>query len=123
MLLQAQLFLCVPLSYIWDIIHINDGGCIDVSRFMIISAAINVTTDIILLLFPLPLLRLFTFNRRQRSKLADSMIASTVANGGCSGSGSRSLCWPYTGHSQHYAALRNHHGRQACQAGSRLARE
>ncbi|USP77478.1 uncharacterized protein yc1106_04752 [Curvularia clavata] len=67
---MAQLFLCVPISRIWDIVHVNDGGCIDVSEFMIISAAINVTTDIILLLFPLPLLRLFTFNRRQRTALA-----------------------------------------------------
>lgn len=122
-LFQAQLFLCVPVSRIWDIVHVNDGGCIDVSEFMITSAAINVTTDIILLLFPLPLLRLFTFNRRQRSKSADSTIALTAANGGHSGSGSRSLYWPYTGYSQHYAALRNHHGRQACQTGTRLAGE
>jgi hypothetical protein len=65
---QAQLFLCVPISRIWDIVHVNDGGCIDVAEFMIVSAAINVTTDIVLLMIPLPLLRLFKFNRRQRSK-------------------------------------------------------
>lgn len=46
---------------------VADGGCIDVARFMTISGAINVCTDVILLLFPLPLLRLFKFNRRQRS--------------------------------------------------------
>ncbi|EUC37204.1 hypothetical protein COCVIDRAFT_14926 [Bipolaris victoriae FI3] len=65
----AQLFLCVPISRIWDIVHANDGGCIDVSEFMITSAAINVATDIVLLMFPLPLLRLFKFNRRQRTAL------------------------------------------------------
>jgi hypothetical protein len=35
---------------------------------MMLSAAINVATDLILLLFPLPLLPLFKYNRRQRSK-------------------------------------------------------
>lgn len=120
---QAQLFLCVPVSRIWDIVHVNDGGCIDVSEFMITSAAINVTTDILLLLFPLPLLRLFKFNRRQRSKSANPTNGSTVANDGDSGSGSRPLCWPYTGCSQHYAPLRNHYGRQACQTRTRLAGE
>lgn len=74
---QAQLFLCVPISRIWDIVHANDGGCIDVSEFMITSAAINVATDIVLLMFPLPLLRLFKFNRRQRSTFT---IAGSVSN-------------------------------------------
>lgn len=74
---QAQLFLCVPISRIWDIVHANDGGCIDMAEFMIISAAINVTTDIVLLMFPLPLLRLFKFNRRQRSTFT---IAGHVFN-------------------------------------------
>ncbi|KAL6150217.1 hypothetical protein ACJBU6_10525 [Exserohilum turcicum] len=67
---MAQLFLCVPLPRIWDIMSVADGGCIDVARFMTISGAINVCTDVILLLFPLPLLRLFKFNRRQRTALA-----------------------------------------------------
>jgi hypothetical protein len=35
---------------------------------MQVSAAINVGTDIVLLLFPLPLLPLMKFNKKQRSK-------------------------------------------------------
>ncbi|KNG45362.1 hypothetical protein DDE82_002448 [Stemphylium lycopersici] len=66
----SQLFLCVPISRVWDIAHINEGGCIDVAKFMTISGAINVVTDVMLLIFPLPLLRLMKFNRRQRTALA-----------------------------------------------------
>lgn len=35
---------------------------------MVISGAINVVTDIILLVFPLPLIWVIKFNKRQRSK-------------------------------------------------------
>lgn len=43
-------------------------GCLNAAMFMIASGSINVITDIILLIFPLPLLRLLKFNKRQRSK-------------------------------------------------------
>lgn len=36
---------------------------------MQLSGAINVATDVVLLIIPLPLLPLLKFNRRQRSKL------------------------------------------------------
>ena len=36
--------------------------------FMVISGAINVVTDIVLLIFPLPLIWVIKFNKRQRSK-------------------------------------------------------
>lgn len=35
---------------------------------MQLSGAINVATDVVLLLFPLPLLTLIKFNKRQRSE-------------------------------------------------------
>lgn len=42
--------------------------CIDVASFMHAQAGINVFTDVVLLLYPLPLLPLLKFNKRQRSK-------------------------------------------------------
>jgi hypothetical protein len=40
--------------------------CIDGAAFMHAQAAINVFTDVVLLLYPLPLLRVLKFNKRQR---------------------------------------------------------
>lgn len=42
--------------------------CIDGASFMHAQGAINVFTDVVLLLYPLPLLPLLKFNKRQRSK-------------------------------------------------------
>ena len=63
---QAQVFVCLPVSRAWDI-EALPGNCFNGPLFMIMSGAINVATDVILLLFPLPLLRVLKFNRRQRS--------------------------------------------------------
>lgn len=66
-LVQAQLLACLPVSRAWDIER-QPEGCINGALFMQISAAINVATDIVLLLFPLPLLPLMKFNKKQRSE-------------------------------------------------------
>jgi hypothetical protein len=63
---QTQLFACTPVSLAWDVEHIL-GGCINGTIFMQVTAAINVVTDVVLLLFPLPLLPLLKFNKPQRS--------------------------------------------------------
>lgn len=64
---QAQFNACTPINRIWEV-EKKPVGCIDALAFMTASAAINVATDIALLLFPLPLLPLMQFNKRQRSK-------------------------------------------------------
>ncbi|KAH3911995.1 hypothetical protein HBI56_174850 [Parastagonospora nodorum] len=66
---MAQLLACLPVSRAWDIER-QPEGCINGALFMQISAAINVGTDIVLLLFPLPLLPLMKFNKKQRTALA-----------------------------------------------------
>ncbi|KAL5119325.1 hypothetical protein ACEQ8H_002812 [Pleosporales sp. CAS-2024a] len=66
---MAQLLACMPISRTWDIER-QPEGCINGALFMQISAAINVATDIVLLLFPLPLLPLIKFNKKQRTALA-----------------------------------------------------
>jgi hypothetical protein len=64
---QAQLLACIPISRAWDIER-QPQGCINGVLFMRISAAINVGTDVVLLLIPLPLLPLLKFNKKQRSQ-------------------------------------------------------
>ncbi|KAF2126217.1 hypothetical protein P153DRAFT_88100 [Dothidotthia symphoricarpi CBS 119687] len=65
----AQFFACTPISYTWNI-ETLPNSCISGAAFMRSSAAINIATDIVLLLFPLPLLPLLAFNNRQRTALA-----------------------------------------------------
>ncbi|KAH8719303.1 hypothetical protein GQ44DRAFT_687868 [Phaeosphaeriaceae sp. PMI808] len=64
----AQLLACIPISRIWDVQR-QPEGCIDGTLFMQASAAINVGADVILLLFPLPLLPLMKFNKKQQTAL------------------------------------------------------
>lgn len=65
----AQLLACIPISRAWDV-EAQGPGCINGPVFMQASAAINVATDIVLLIIPLPLLPLLTFNKKQRTALA-----------------------------------------------------
>ncbi|OAL48471.1 hypothetical protein IQ07DRAFT_622898 [Pyrenochaeta sp. DS3sAY3a] len=65
----AQLFACIPVSRAWDVERLPQG-CFNGTIFMQLSGAINVATDVVLLLFPLPLLTLIKFNKRQRTALA-----------------------------------------------------
>ncbi|KAF2819317.1 hypothetical protein CC86DRAFT_431887 [Ophiobolus disseminans] len=65
----TQLFACTPMSRVWDV-EKRLGGCINSAAFMQASAAFNVVTDVILLIFPLPLLPLLKFNKKQRTALA-----------------------------------------------------
>jgi hypothetical protein len=64
---QVQIFSCIPISAAWDV-ELMPVMCIDVASFMHAQAGINVFTDVVLLLYPLPLLPLLKFNKRQRSK-------------------------------------------------------
>lgn len=64
---QVQVFSCLPVSAAWDVEQMPIM-CIDGATFMHAQGGINVFTDFVLLLYPLPLLRLLKFNKRQRSK-------------------------------------------------------
>lgn len=64
----AQTFACSPVSRFWDVEKLPNG-CFNVRLFMQLSGAINVATDVVLLIIPLPLLPLLKFNRRQRTAL------------------------------------------------------
>jgi hypothetical protein len=63
---QVQIFSCLPVTAAWDVTQIP-LMCIDGASFMHAQGGINVFTDVVLLLYPLPLLPLLKFNKRQRS--------------------------------------------------------
>ncbi|KAF1357774.1 hypothetical protein EJ07DRAFT_70648, partial [Lizonia empirigonia] len=62
----VQIFTCVPVNGAWDIERVP-LMCIDTASFMHAQGAINVFTDVLLLLYPLPLLPLLKFNKPQRT--------------------------------------------------------
>ncbi|KAJ4984115.1 L-fucose permease [Stagonosporopsis vannaccii] len=64
----VQVFSCIPVTAAWDVEQIPIV-CIDGATFMHAQGGINVFTDVVLLLYPLPLLRLLKFNKRQRTAL------------------------------------------------------
>ncbi|KAF1917371.1 hypothetical protein BDU57DRAFT_570680 [Ampelomyces quisqualis] len=63
-----QLLACIPVTRTWNIQQ-QPEGCINGALFMQISAAINITTDVVMFLIPLPLLPLMKFNKKQRTAL------------------------------------------------------
>ncbi|KAI9794057.1 MAG: hypothetical protein M1816_006682 [Peltula sp. TS41687] len=46
---------CIPLNYLWDR-SIKDGVCIDVVLLMRVTAIVNMASDIIILLMPMPVI-------------------------------------------------------------------
>ncbi|KAJ8107852.1 hypothetical protein OPT61_g8579 [Boeremia exigua] len=64
----VQIFSCVPVTAAWDVGQIPTV-CINGTAFMHAQGGINVFTDVVLLLYPLPLLPLLKFNKRQRTAL------------------------------------------------------
>ncbi|KAH6625684.1 hypothetical protein C7974DRAFT_205507 [Boeremia exigua] len=66
--LLVQVFSCLPVTAAWDVEQIPIM-CIDGTAFMHAQASINVFTDVVLLIYPLPLLPLLQFNKRQRTAL------------------------------------------------------
>jgi hypothetical protein len=107
----AQLLACIPISRAWDV-EAQPQGCIQGETFMQVSAAINVGMDVVLLLFPLPLLPLLKFNRKQRSQSPNYKINVSVTDSLTSCT--RPHLWPrpHSRRRQHNAPLRNRHVRK-----------
>ena len=119
---KTQLFICTPVSRVWDI-EAQPDGCINAAMFMVISGAINVVTDIVLLIFPLPLIWVIKFNKRQRSKSTHVWSCQMRnADHGFSGSSSHSLYRRHPSCSQFHASLRDCHVWQSHQTRKHLAR-
>jgi hypothetical protein len=52
--LFTMLFGCTPLSHYWTQFKGTEGTCIDVGQFFVILAIINLFTNVIVLLIPVP---------------------------------------------------------------------
>ncbi|PSN73973.1 hypothetical protein BS50DRAFT_469916, partial [Corynespora cassiicola Philippines] len=65
---QTEIFSCMPVSRSWDVEE-TPRGCIDSMAFNLAQGSINVLTDLILLLYPLPLIQVLKINTRQRTAL------------------------------------------------------
>jgi hypothetical protein len=62
---KAELFACMPVSQAWDIRY--DGtDCINLFDFAMAQGSIKVFVDLILSLYPLPLLGILKINGNQR---------------------------------------------------------
>jgi hypothetical protein len=107
----AQLLACIPISRAWDV-ESQPQGCIRGEIFMQVSAAINVGMDVVLLLFPLPLLPLLKFNRKQRSQFANYKIDRFVTDSDTSCSRPYLRPRPHPRRREHNAPLRNRNVRQ-----------
>lgn len=62
----AIIFQCVPVQAAWDW-NIRDGKCIDLISFFYVSSSINICTDLILWVVPLPYF--WTMNMRTKERV------------------------------------------------------
>lgn len=96
--------------------------CIDSATFMHTQGGINVFTDVILLLYPLPLLPLLKFNKRQRSK-SPHVHTEVAPHLPIPSRPHRHLLHrPHPRRRKHHAALRNRHGRKRHPVGDAMGR-
>lgn len=64
----ADFFQCTPINYIWDK-SIEGGKCIDTESFFISSAALNIVSDITILLLPIPMVWKLKINTKKKVAL------------------------------------------------------
>lgn len=64
----ALIFPCQPISANWDL-NITDYKCIDKAAIYLATAAVNVITDLLLLLLPIPMVLRLQMPRSQKIAL------------------------------------------------------
>ncbi|KAI5840097.1 hypothetical protein DFP73DRAFT_197025 [Morchella snyderi] len=64
----ADFFQCSPINYIWDK-SIEGGKCIDTKAFFISSAALNIVSDFVVLLLPIPMVWKLKINMKKKIAL------------------------------------------------------
>lgn len=61
----SNLFACRPIRAAWDI-NIVDKQCINRSALYIVTAVLNITTDITMLVLPIPVVMPLQMSKRQK---------------------------------------------------------
>jgi len=110
--LQVELFGCTPISKAWDVLQMQ-AHCLRKSRFSIVQASINVFIDMILLVYPLPLLRIMKINIKQRSMPPIRLFVLRPANLYCSRACCDILGWHRAPHCEYHATMRDCNGGDA----------
>ncbi|KAH6704201.1 hypothetical protein BKA61DRAFT_493526 [Leptodontidium sp. MPI-SDFR-AT-0119] len=70
-------FNCQPIAKNWDL-TITGGKCIDVTKIMMTHGSINITTDIAMLVLPIPLVRKLKLPMKQKVALAGLFMTGTL---------------------------------------------
>ena len=61
----VDMFFCWPISYFWDKTQVG-GKCINTYRYYMACAALNVFTDLVILILPMPIVWGLQLPKRQR---------------------------------------------------------
>lgn len=62
----GSIFMCIPIKYFWGI---GEGKCMNKLIFWFTNAALNITTDIVIFAFPMPLIKTLQVARKQKIAL------------------------------------------------------
>lgn len=74
----GTVFACTPRQRIWDV-TVHGGRCIDIKTLLVAVAALNVVSDILILLLPMPLVWYFLrIPRRQKTALTAVFMTGSL---------------------------------------------
>jgi hypothetical protein len=60
----GTVFMCIPIEYNWD--HTVKGHCIDYGVATIANGVINIVLDVVMLIYPLPMVWKLQMSRRNK---------------------------------------------------------
>lgn len=76
-LLPMVIWQCVPIHAIWDL-HRSNARCLSVSGVAYASAAVNIATEVAILVLPLPLLQKLRISKSKKAALYAIFGAGTL---------------------------------------------
>lgn len=62
--IPGSIFLCVPVQYFWN--GTSEGRCMDKQAFWYSNAALNIVTDLVVFIIPLPLIKSLRIHKREK---------------------------------------------------------
>lgn len=74
----AGFFICVPLNYLWDRTIPGGGHCINVNAWYRWSSLMNIITDVVMLILPLPVIWKIQISRKVKIGLTITFATGSV---------------------------------------------
>ncbi|KAI9758662.1 MAG: hypothetical protein M4579_002910 [Chaenotheca gracillima] len=62
----ASIFECTPVSYFWTRVKLAPGSCVDLTSLAASQAALNVATDVLIYIFPIPIVWKLHISKRKK---------------------------------------------------------